>query len=541
MPLTLERMEVKSMEPILRIESLDTVFSGNGEDIYAVKNLSLQINPAQTLALVGESGSGKSVTAHSILSLLPGSATHPNGAIYYGDKNLLDIAPKALQKLRGNDICMIFQEPMTALNPLHKIGKQIAECLDVNDFPSAKSRHQRALVLLEQVKIRDAAQRINSYPHELSGGQRQRVMIAMAIANKPKLLIADEPTTALDVTVQQEILALLQQLQRDNGMAILMISHDLHIVQKYAHHVAVMKDGEIVEQQTCEQLFASPQHAYTQALLQKSGKKRLPLPDEASVLIEAEGLSVAYPCAKTQFKHLFTPPMNEVLSNIGFTLRRGESLGIVGESGSGKSTLANALLKLTASTGRIIFDGIEVSTLNEKQFRPYRQRLQVVFQDPFASLNPRMSIEDIISEGFDVIHNLSLDEQQQRIHEVLARVSMPISCLNRFAHEFSGGQRQRIAIARALVMRPDCIILDEPTSALDRTIQFQVLDLLSELQQQLQLSYIFISHDLALVKSFCHNVLVLQDGCQVEYGKCDTLFLQPKSAYTSRLIDAAFT
>ncbi|NRB41388.1 MAG: ABC transporter ATP-binding protein [Pseudomonadales bacterium] len=528
------------MQPLLSIKNLQTVFLTAEGDFPAVKDLSLNLYAGKTLALVGESGSGKSVTAHSILSLLPpNKTTHPTGEIIYNGRDLLQLKDAALQKLRGQDICMIFQEPMTALNPLHTIEHQIAECLDKIQYRQAKARKKRTLELLSQVKINNPASRLKSYPHELSGGQRQRVMIAMALANEPKILIADEPTTALDVTVQKDILELLQALQQKNNMAILLISHDLPMVKAFADTVAVMQSGKIVETNDTQSLFSDPQHIYTQSLLSDMPDLRSNYDINAEPLFDVKMLNVVFSAPKTHFKHLLKPDEIQILENISFTLKPGETLGIVGESGSGKSTLAKALLKLIACTGNMTFQAQDIGQMNEKTFKPMRHKLQIVFQDPFASLNPRMTVQQLVEEGLLAQDQLKQADRAQQVLDIIKRVGMPEDCLGRFAHEFSGGQRQRIAIARALIMKPSCLILDEPTSALDRTIQFQVLGLLHELQQQLNLSYIFISHDLSLVKSFCHNVLVLKDGQQVEYSDTATLFSDAKNAYTRRLIDAA--
>ncbi len=531
------------MSSLLEIKDLDTLFTHTVPVVHAVRHVNLNVGHGQTLALVGESGSGKSVTAHSILALLPkGKVTHPNGKILFKGQDLLTMPLRQLEALRGDAISMIFQEPMTALNPLHTIEKQISECLDNKQFSTKKSKRNKVLQLLEQVKIQQPSTRLKSYPHQLSGGQRQRIMIAMAIANEPELLIADEPTTALDVTVQQEILELLKSLQQQNGMAILLISHDLPLVKRYADHVAVMKNGEIVENASCYDLFTQPQHAYSQELLQQFESIKTDFDADTATLMSTSNLQVNYPLTKTQLKHLIQAPIYSALSGINLNLKKGETLGIVGESGSGKTTLAKALLKLVHAEGEYLYQQDNVSNLKEKAFRPYRQSLQVVFQDPFASLNPRMTVLQIIAEGLDCLEQtLTESEKLARVIDLITTVGLNEDCLYRFAHEFSGGQRQRIAIARALIMKPDCLILDEPTSALDRNIQFQVLSLLQQLQQQYQLSYIFISHDLALVKNFCHRVLVLKDGEQVEYNSADTLFSAPKKPYTQRLINAAFS
>lgn len=528
------------MSTLLRIEQLSVDFKQEEGLFRAVRNIDLEIKQSEVLALVGESGSGKSVTAHSILSLLPSDkASHPNGRILFNGQDLLSINKHELKKIRNCEISMIFQEPMTALNPLQTIDKQIAECLNKVDLPTKALRQQRVLELLEKVKIPQAQHRLKSYPHELSGGQRQRVMIAMAIANSPQLLIADEPTTALDVTVQSEILDLLKGLQQETGMSVLLITHDLNLVKHYADHVAVMQAGQIVETNQTKTLFSDPQHPYTQSLLSPLIQESLPLAENAPVILKANNICVSFKQTPTTLKHLFKSQYTQVLDNISLQLQQGETLGIVGESGSGKSTLANAILKLIKAEGHIDFKQRDILKLSEKEFRPLRQQLQVVFQDPFASLNPRMNVADIVAEGLINNRNLPIEEITQAVDDVLHRVGLESSVKTRFAHEFSGGQRQRIAIARALIMKPECIILDEPTSALDRGIQFQVLELLQELQQQDNLSYIFISHDLALVRSFCHNVIVLKEGQLIEHGCTEKLFSAPETNYTRRLIHSA--
>lgn len=522
------------MPSLLNIESLKVCIAGRS----VVNGIHLQIKKGQTLALVGESGSGKSVTAHSILQLLDPRHTEYTGSIFFNGEDLLQADIERLREHRGCSVAMIFQEPMTALNPLKTIDQQIIECLPDRQKLSQNAAKQRVIELLQQVRIPQAETRWQSLPHQLSGGQRQRVMIAMAIANHPQLLIADEPTTALDVTVARDILDLLKSLQQQYGMALLLISHDLRMVEKQADYVAVMQAGNIVEYADCKTLFSQPSHSYTQQLLaMPTQKKNSVISDES--LLAADNISVHYPLAKNRFWQkaaYFT-----ALEQASFSLKRGETLGIVGESGSGKSSLANALLKLVPlSDGKLHFMQQEVGHLSNRQFRTMRQHLQVVFQDPFASLSPRMTVEDIIGEGLKSLKKLPAEQWRQAVSDVMQEVGLNPDWRWRYPHEFSGGQRQRIAIARALIMRPQCIILDEPTSALDRNVQFQVLDLLLNLQQRYGLSYLFISHDLRLVQAFCHRVLVIHEGKIVEQGDSEQIFNTPQHVYTQKLLAAAF-
>jgi microcin C transport system ATP-binding protein len=523
-------------QTLLNITNLSTSFNTGNRQIDAVKNVSLTINAGETLALVGESGSGKSVLAHSILKLLPyPKAHHSNGEILFNGLDLLKTDYEHLRAVRGHEIAMIFQEPMTALNPLQTVENQIAECLESKQNLDKAQTRKAVLELLHKVKIPQPETRLNSYPHELSGGQRQRVMIAMAIANRPQLLIADEPTTALDVTVQSEILSLLQTLQVETHMAILLITHDLNVVKHYANRVAVMKSGEIVETGETQGIFTACQHPYTKMLLTHEIQQKNPVPAEPKLLIEADNVSVNYRKGASSLFH--KQEYFSAVKNASFKLNTGETLGIVGESGCGKSTLANAILKLVKSEGRITLAGDNISDLNEKAFRPLRKKIQIVFQDPFASLSPRMTIADIVGEG---LRNKRIKKEaiDQEVIDVLNKVGLSPDMRFRYPHEFSGGQRQRIAIARAIIMKPDCIVLDEPTSALDRSVQFQVLDLLLQLQRELSLTYLFISHDLRLVKAFCHNVLVMKNGEIVESGNTETVFNTPGNPYTAQLIKA---
>ncbi|MDY0249296.1 MAG: ABC transporter ATP-binding protein [Pseudomonas sp.] len=526
-------------EQLLSIEDLSVEFI-SGENIQrAVNHISFIINKGETLALVGESGSGKSVTAHSILRLLPYPlARHPSGKIFYQGNDLLSAAPDYLRKVRGDRIAMIFQEPMSSLNPLHTIEKQINEVLILHKDMNAKQASVRTLELLTLVEIKNPSQRMNAYPHELSGGQRQRVMIAMALANEPELLIADEPTTALDVTVQQTILELLKNLQERLGMAILLISHDLNLVRRVAHRVCVMRNGEIVEQATCEQIFTHPQHPYTQELLgaEPSGT---PVPHTASdTLLETRDLRVWFPIKKGILQR--TVDYVKAVDGISFTLQRGQTLGVVGESGSGKSTLGLALLRLINSKGDIFYAGQAIDGFTQQQVRPLRRDIQVVFQDPFGSLSPRMSVSDIIGEGLRIHKMGNPQEQELAIIAAMDEVGLDPETRHRYPHEFSGGQRQRIAIARALVLKPKLIVLDEPTSALDRTVQRQVVELLRNLQLKYNLTYVFISHDLAVVKALSHQLLVMRQGRVIEQGAAENIFAAPQHDYTQKLLAAAF-
>ena len=524
-------------KPLLSIEQLSVSFTQGQQLSPAVKQVSLQLQPGETLALVGESGSGKSVTANAILRLLPASA-QMMGKILYQGEDLLSLPETAMQQIRGQQIAMIFQEPMSSLNPLQRIGKQISEMILQHQRLTKAEASAKALELLRLVEIPQPEQRIKAYPHELSGGQRQRVMIAMALANEPKLLIADEPTTALDVTVQKTILELLQRLQQKMGMAILLISHDLNLVRRVADRVCVMQQGCLVEQAVSEQLFAAPQHPYTQALLaaEPSG---LPAATEVGpTLLSVEQLKVWFPLKKGLLQRTFDHV--KAVDDISFQLKRGQSLGIVGESGSGKSTLGLAILRLIQSQGSIVFAQQPINTLTQKQVRPLRRKLQVVFQDPFGSLSPRMSIGQIIGEGLEIHQIGTPSEREQMIVHALQEVGLDPATRHRYPHEFSGGQRQRVAIARALVLKPDLILLDEPTSALDRSVQRQVIELLRDLQVKYNLTYLFISHDLAVVKALCHQLMVMRQGQVVEQGTAATIFAAPQHPYTQQLLEAAF-
>jgi len=534
------------MSTLIQVRDLSVAFSnGHGPEQHqsiVVKNVSFDIARGKTMALVGESGSGKSVSALSILRLLPyPAASHPSGEILYNGEDLLQASENRMRQLRGDRISLIFQEPMTSLNPLHNIERQISETLLLHKGLSGNKARQRTLELLELVGIPNPEQRLKSYPHELSGGQRQRVMIAMALANDPELLIADEPTTALDVTIQEQILNLLSELQQRLNMAILLITHDLNIVRRYAHNVCVMCEGELVEKNDTTSLFARPEHHYTQTLLaaDPSGEPA-PLADTASSLLSTDALKVWFPVKKGLFKR--TVDHIKAVNGVDLNIRPGETLGVVGESGSGKTTLGMALVRLQQSTGTIHFDGQPISSFDRKQFTPLRRRIQVVFQDPFGSLSPRMSIAECIAEGLTIHHpEQNQAERDQIITQALLEVGMDPAVKDRYPHEFSGGQRQRIAIARALVLKPELIILDEPTSALDRTIQKQIVELLRSLQQKYNLSYLFISHDLAVVKALSHSLLVMHHGNVVEQGPAQEVFSNPQHPYTQQLLQAAFS
>lgn len=528
------------MSTLLSIRDLSIGFKQGDTSTIVAQSINLEIFEGKTTALVGESGSGKSVVAHSILKLLPyPTAFHPAGSIQFQGQDLLALPEKQLRRVRGNEIGMIFQEPMTALNPLHTIQKQIGETLKLHQGLNQRQADQQALTWLEKVGIRNAKSRLKSFPHELSGGQRQRVMIAMALANHPKVLIADEPTTALDVTVQKQILELLDELKSSLHMGVLLISHDLGVVKRYSERVAVMHQGRLVEvQPTCD-LFRTPQDEYTQTLLTAKPKGEACVLNEiqSTPLLSCDRINVNFVISKPLFK-----PANtfNAVSNTSLELKKGETLGIIGESGSGKSTLAMALLKLLPSRGAILFDGQRIDQLKPKAMRPYRKNFQVVFQDPFASLSPRMTVEQIIAEGLEIYENLSPEDRLTRVSSALKEVGLNSDALHRYPHEFSGGQRQRIAIARALILKPKIIILDEPTSALDRAVQAQIVDLLRDLQQKHQLSYLFISHDLAVIKALSHRILVMRQGEVIEMGSTDQVLNNPDQPYTRSLIEAAF-
>ncbi len=529
------------MNALLSVRDLSVAFTQNGQESLAVDRISFDIAQGETVALVGESGSGKSVTALSILKLLPyPPASHPSGQILFNGEDLLDKDETDLRRVRGNDITMIFQEPMTSLNPLHPIEKQISEVLKLHQGMGDKAARQRTLALLEEVGIREPEKRMNAYPHQLSGGQRQRVMIAMALANKPKLLIADEPTTALDVTVQAQILKLLAELKAAQGMSMLFITHDLGIVRKIADRVCVMTGGKIVETGPTKQIFDNPQHEYTKHLLAAEPKGNPPSADlSAEPVMRGENLKVWFPIKQGFLRK--TVDYVKAVDGIDVTIRAGQTLGVVGESGSGKTTLGLALSRMISSEGVIRFGTKDINQYSFKQMRPLRRELQIVFQDPYGSLSPRMSVTDIIAEGLQVHEpKLSVGERDARVVAALKEVNLDPENRFRYPHEFSGGQRQRIAIARAMVLNPRFVMLDEPTSALDMSVQAQVVDLLRSLQQKHNLAYLFISHDLKVVKALANDVLVMRNGKAVEYGPSEEIFARPKTDYTKALMAAAF-
>lgn len=525
------------MTALLQVTDLSLRFDGGPE---VVSKLSFSLARGETVALVGESGSGKSVSALSVLRLLDArKVDYPSGSIHYRGENLLQVDDRRLRQIRGRSISMIFQEPMTSLNPLHSVEKQISEILSVHKGMRGPEARERCLELLRLVGIAEPETRLNSYPHQLSGGQKQRVMIAMALANEPDILIADEPTTALDVTVQKQVLELLKDLQKRFGMSILLITHDLSIVRHYADRVVVMEHGCKVEESQTQTLFESPQHPYTRKLLDSEPPSApVPAPANAEVLLNVRNLGIRFAQGKSLFGR--THSWFNAVQDASFSLKRGETLGIVGESGSGKTTIGHALLKLLPSEGDIRFLDQELSHLSQRDFRPWRKRIQIVFQDPFGSLSPRMSVAEIIREGLDIHQPDRPEVQEQRVIKALTEVGLDPEARNRYPHEFSGGQRQRIAIARALVLQPDIIVLDEPTSALDRTVQKQVIELLRDLQERYGLSYLFISHDLAVVRALSHQLLVLRAGRIVEYGPAERIFARPETDYTRELLSAAF-
>jgi microcin C transport system ATP-binding protein len=527
--------------PFITIRDLGVRFSTPGDDVDAVKHLNLDIARGETVALVGESGSGKSVTALSIMQLLPYPvASHPTGSILVDGEEMIGASPATLADIRGRRIAMVFQEPMTSLNPVHNIEKQITETLILHKGLARIAARARALELLHLVGLQEADKRLNAYPHQLSGGQRQRVVIAMALANEPDLLIADEPTTALDVTVQAQILALLAELKDKLGMALLLITHDLGIVRHMADRVSVMTGGEVVEEGPVADVFARPSHDYTRHLLAAEPKAKPGRPlESAPVIMEAEDIKVWFPIKRGVFQR--TVDHIKAVDGIYLTLREGRTLGVVGESGSGKTTLGLALLRLEQARGTVSFGAHRLSDMNERAVRPLRREMQIVFQDPYSSLSPRMSVGQIVGEGLQV-HDIapSPAARTELIDEALTEVGIDPGAKNRYPHEFSGGQRQRIAIARALVLKPRLIVLDEPTSALDMSVQAQIVDLLREIQDRHSLAYLFISHDLKVVRAMADEVLVIKDGKMVEFGTADHVFENPETPYTKALMAAAF-
>ena len=527
-------------DTLLTVEDLSVAFRNGERETRAVDRVSFAIERGETLALVGESGSGKSVTALSILRLLDGAAHHPGGKILFKGRDLLALPEREMRAVRGADITMVFQEPMTSLNPLHTIQRQIGEVLEIHRGLTGKAARDRILELLDLVGIRDAERRLGAYPHELSGGQRQRVMIAMALACEPDLLVADEPTTALDVTVQAQILALLADLQKRLGMAMLFITHDLGIVRRIANRVCVMLAGRIVEAGPVAQVFTRPQHEYTQRLLAAEPTGRAnPVPNHAEALVEAGPLKVWFPLKAGLLRR--TVGHVKAVDGVRLTVRAGETVGVVGESGSGKTTLGLALLRLTESEGPIVFLGQHIEGRGPSQMRPLRKDMQVVFQDPYGSLSPRMSVGDIVAEGLEVQGQVRRSsERRVLVAKALTDVGLDPAAMDRYPHEFSGGQRQRIAIARAIVLKPRFIVLDEPTSALDRSVQAQIVTLLRDLQRERGLAYLFISHDLKVVRALSNYVMVMQHGQVVEEGPAEEIFSAPKTEYTRALFAAAF-
>ena len=528
------------MTDLLNIDDLAVSFRMPDGAVEAVRGVSLTLNKGETLAIVGESGSGKSVTALSILQLLNyPSAFHPRGSIKLDGQELVGAPERTLRGIRGNRVAMIFQEPMTSLNPLHTIGRQIAEVLFIHKGMRANAARARVLELMRLVGLPDPERRINAYPHELSGGQRQRVMIAMALANEPDILIADEPTTALDVTIQAQILALLKDLQARFGMALLLITHDLGIVRKTADRVMVMRQGVVVETGAVAEVFANPAHDYTRRLLAAEPKGRAIAANEPTpVLLYAGPLKVHYPIKSGLFRR--TTGVVKALDGVSVSLNTGRTLGVVGESGSGKTTLGQALLRLIRSEGPISFEGRRIDSMPQRALRPLRRELQIVFQDPYGSLSPRLNVGEIIAEGLDIHEpRLQTAERERRIADALIEVGLEPAMASRYPHEFSGGQRQRIAIARALILKPRFLMLDEPTSALDMSVQAQIVTLLRDLQQKHGLTYLFISHDLKVVRALAHDIVVMKDGAIVEQGSADKILGAPEQPYTKALIAAA--
>lgn len=520
--------------PLLSIQNLSVAFPQGDLLHQVVSDVSLTIDAGETLALVGESGSGKSVTALSVLRLLP-VVSYPQGDILFAGQSLLHAPESQLRRVRGNHISMIFQEPMVSLNPLHSIEKQLAEVLSLHRGMRREAARSEIISCLDRVGIRNAKSRLGDFPHQLSGGERQRVMIAMAVLTQPKLLIADEPTTALDVSVQAQILRLLDELKQELGMAMLFITHNLKIVRQLADTVAVMQQGRVVEQQPRSALFSQPQHAYTRQLLQAEPQGRpQPVAPHQPVLLEVKNLSVSFAQKRGLLRR--TTSEKRAVNQLSFSLRRGESLGVVGESGSGKSTTGLALLRLLSSQGEILFDGQPLHRFNRRQMLPFRSRIQVVFQDPFSALNPRFNVTQIIAEGLLIHQKLTEQQREQRVIAAMQEVGLDPETRHRYPGEFSGGQRQRIAIARALILQPELLILDEPTSSLDKSVQAQILAILADLQQRLGLSYLFISHDLQVVRTLCHQLIVLREGKVVEQGSCEAIFSAPAHTYTQELL-----
>jgi microcin C transport system ATP-binding protein len=527
--------------PLLSVQDLSVAFRQGGRDSLAVDRVSFHVNPGETVALVGESGSGKSVSALSVLKLLPyPSAHHPSGQVLFKGRDLMALSEDEMRAVRGDDITMVFQEPMTSLNPLHTIERQVGEILKLHRGLNDRDARKRTLELLDLVGIRDAANRLDAYPHQLSGGQRQRVMIAMALANEPDLFIADEPTTALDVTVQAQILKLLAELKSRLNMAMLFITHDLGIVRKIADRVCVMWKGKIVEHGPVAEVFANPQHPYTQRLLAAEPKGRAnPVRESAPTIVEAGPLKVWFPIKRGFLQR--TAGHVKAVDGVSIRVREGETVGVVGESGSGKTTLGLAILRLISSEGPVVFLGKRLDGLRSGEIRPMRKNLQVVFQDPFGSLSPRLSVAEIVEEGLLVQERgLSYAERRDVVARALHDVGLDPATMDRYPHEFSGGQRQRIAIARAMALEPRFVMLDEPTSALDMSVQAQIVELLRDLQRRRNLAYMFISHDLKVVRALANHVIVMQNGRVVEEGPAERIFAAPETDYTRALFAAAF-
>jgi peptide/nickel transport system ATP-binding protein len=530
-------------ELVLDARNVQVDFKVEGGTVHAVRDVSFQLHKGETIALVGESGSGKSVTARTVMRLLTKRATiSPQSRITLAGKDILGLRDTEMRKLRGNQVSMIFQEPMSSLNPVYTVGQQLCEILHLHNRMSRNEAMQRAEKLLEEVQIPEPAARLRQYPHQLSGGQRQRVMIAMALANRPDVLIADEPTTALDVTVQAQILNLIKDLKAKYGMAVVLITHDLTIVRQFSDYVYVMQNGRVQEHNVTEALFTNPRHAYTRHLLASEPKgSAIPIAADSPTMLEGDKVKVAFTLKRGGF---FNPDFFELVAvdNLSLNLKRHETLGLVGESGSGKTTFGQALIRLIGNQGgQIFFDGESIHDKDRQAMRPLRSRMQIVFQDPFASLNPRMSVRQIIEEGL-IVNGLGGNsrERGERVRQALRDAGMPDTILNRFPHEFSGGQRQRLAIARAIALEPEFILLDEPTSALDLSVQAQIIELLRKLQAEKGLSYLFISHDLKVVKALCHRVMVMQYGKIVEQGPVSEVLENPQTDYTKRLVRAAF-
>ncbi len=520
--------------PLLQVENLSVAF----RERVVARDISFSLERGETLALVGESGSGKSVTALSILRLLPPAGRHPSGRVLFQGEDLMQASPDTLRQVRGDRVAMIFQEPMTSLNPLHRIERQLVETLTLHRKLSKEAARKEAVELLDLVQIRDAESRMSAFPHELSGGQRQRVMIAMALANKPDLLIADEPTTAVDVTIQAQIIKLLLELQQELGMAILLISHDLALVRKMAREVCVMQDGVIVERAETEALFRAPQHPYTRHLLAAQPQPKGEIKTDGAEILSAKNLKVWFPIKAGVFRRVIGHV--KAVDGVDIDVREGETIGIVGESGSGKTTLAFGLLRLVESEGPILFMGRNIDKLKRRDLRPIRREMQIVFQDPYGSLSPRLSVAEIVSEGLDV-HDLMKDEGERdaAVVAALTEVGLDPETRHRYPHEFSGGQRQRIAVARALILKPKLIVLDEPTSALDMSVQAQMVDLLRDLQRKHGFTYFFISHDLRVIRAMSDRIMVMRGGKVVEKGTADQIFENPREDYTKALLAAA--